>query len=56
MCQTVWFEKNKNSLILKFKPFNISCTGQTHKISFKLLNYIVSYCSGTVAATVTLGV
>jgi hypothetical protein len=30
-CQTVWFEKNKNSLILKFKPYNISCTAQTHK-------------------------
>jgi hypothetical protein len=28
---TVWFEKNKNSLNLKFKPYNISCTGQTHK-------------------------
>jgi hypothetical protein len=27
----VWFEKNKNSLNLKFKPYNISCAGQTHK-------------------------
>jgi hypothetical protein len=27
----VWFEKNKNSLNLKFKPFNISCRGQTRK-------------------------
>jgi transposase InsO family protein len=27
----VWFEKNKNSLNLKFKPFNISCMGQTRK-------------------------
>jgi hypothetical protein len=25
----VWLEKNKNSLNLKFKPYNISCTGQT---------------------------
>jgi hypothetical protein len=30
-CQTVWFEKNNNSLNLKFKPFNISCTGQTRE-------------------------
>jgi hypothetical protein len=27
----MWFEKNKNSLNLKFKPYNISCTGQTRK-------------------------
>jgi hypothetical protein len=27
----VWFEKNKYSLNLKFKPYNISCTVQTHK-------------------------
>jgi hypothetical protein len=30
-CQTVWFEKIKNSLSLKFKPYNISWTGQTRK-------------------------
>jgi hypothetical protein len=27
----VWFEKIKNSLNLKFKPYNISWTGQTRK-------------------------
>jgi hypothetical protein len=27
----VWFEKNKNSLNLKFKHYNISCTSQTRK-------------------------
>jgi hypothetical protein len=27
----VWFEKIKNSLNLKFKPCNISCTGQKFK-------------------------
>jgi hypothetical protein len=30
-CQTVWFEKIKNCLNLKFKPYNISWTGQTRK-------------------------
>jgi hypothetical protein len=45
--QTVWFEKNKNSLNLKFKPYNISWTVNLSRISFKLPKYIVSYCSGT---------
>jgi hypothetical protein len=27
----MWFEKNKNSLNLKFKSYNTSCMGQTHK-------------------------
>jgi hypothetical protein len=31
----VWFEKNKNSLNLKFKPYNISCTSQTRKDSIQ---------------------
>jgi hypothetical protein len=30
-CQMVWFEKNKNSLNLKFKPYDISWMGQTRK-------------------------
>jgi hypothetical protein len=52
----VWVEKNKNSLNLKFKTYNISWTVKLARISFKLLNYIVSYYPGTVVATVTLGV
>jgi hypothetical protein len=44
----VWFEKNKNSLNLKFKSYNTSCMGTVAAI--------VSYCSDTVAAIVTLGV
>jgi hypothetical protein len=46
--QTVWVEKNKNSFNLKFKPYNISCTVKLARISFKLLNYIVSYYLDTV--------
>jgi hypothetical protein len=34
-CQTVRCEKNKNSLNLKFKPYNISCTVQTHRDSIQ---------------------
>jgi hypothetical protein len=41
-------EKNKNSLNLKFKPYSISWTVKLARISFKLLNYIVSCYSGTV--------
>jgi hypothetical protein len=41
---------------LKFKPYNLLCTNQLARISFKLPNYLVSYYSGTVAATLTLGV
>jgi hypothetical protein len=47
-CQLVWFEKNKNSLNLKFKPYNISWAVNLARILFKLPKYIVSYCSGTV--------
>jgi hypothetical protein len=36
-------------LNLKFKPHNTSNTNQT-------CNYMASYCLGTVAATVTIGV
>jgi hypothetical protein len=31
----VRFEKNKNSLNLKFKPYNILCTVQTHRDSIQ---------------------
>jgi hypothetical protein len=31
----VWFEKNKNSLNFKFKPYNISCPVQTHRDSIQ---------------------
>jgi hypothetical protein len=41
---------------LKFKPYNLLCTNQLARISFKLPNYLVSYYSGTVAATMTLRV
>jgi hypothetical protein len=41
---------------LKFKPYNLLCINQLARISFKLPNYLVSYCSSTVATTVTLGV
>jgi hypothetical protein len=44
----VWVEKNKNSLNLKFKPYNISWTVKLIRISFKLPNYIVSYYSNIV--------
>jgi hypothetical protein len=44
----VWVEKNKNSLNLKFKPYNISWTMKLARISFKLPNYIVSYYSCTI--------
>jgi hypothetical protein len=34
-CQTVWFEKNKNSLNLKFKAYSISCPIQTRRDSIQ---------------------
>jgi uncharacterized protein YcfL len=34
-CQTVWFEKNKNSLNLEFKPYNISCMVETRRDSIQ---------------------
>jgi hypothetical protein len=48
-CQTVQFEKNKNSLNLKFKPYNISCIVQT-RLDFIQASEIYSellfrYCS-----------
>jgi hypothetical protein len=57
-CQTVWLEKNKNSLNLKFKPYNISWTGQTRKdfiqaskIHSKLLFRHCSYYNDTRGVT-----
>jgi hypothetical protein len=57
-CQMVWFEKNKNSLNLKFKPYNISWTGQTRKdfiqaseIHSELLFRYCSYYNGTRSVT-----
>jgi hypothetical protein len=38
----------ETSLNLKFNPYNISWTVKLTRISFKLLNYIVSYYSGIV--------
>jgi hypothetical protein len=49
MCQTVWFEKNKNSLNLKFKPYNISCPVQTRRDSIQASEIhselLFRYCS-----------
>jgi hypothetical protein len=54
----VWFEKNKNSFNLKFKPYNISCTVQTRKdfiqtseIHSELLFRHCSYYSDTRGVT-----
>jgi hypothetical protein len=41
---------------LKFKLHNIYNTNQQARISFKLPNYIVSYCLNNIATTMTLGV
>jgi hypothetical protein len=45
----VWFEKNKNSLNLKFKPYNISCPVQTNKGSIQASEIhselLFRYCS-----------
>jgi hypothetical protein len=54
----VWFEKNKNSLNLKFKSYNTSCMGQTRKdfiqaskIHSELLFRHYSYYSDTRGVT-----
>jgi hypothetical protein len=52
----VWFEKNKNSLNLKFKSYNTSWMGQTRKDFIQASKIHNELLSGTVAATVTLGV
>jgi hypothetical protein len=52
----VWFEKNKNSLNLKFKSYNTSWMGQTRRDFIQASKIHNELLSGTVAATVTLGV
>jgi hypothetical protein len=54
----MWFEKNKNSLNLKFKSYNTSCMGQTRKdfiqdskIHSELLFRHYSYYSDTRGVT-----
>jgi hypothetical protein len=56
-CQMAWFEKkNKRVLIRNSNLTTFYVQTKLARISFKLPKYIVCYRSGTVSATVTLGV